>query len=48
MQEVKIEVYDFISTHAPTRGATGISIVADGKIKISTHAPTRGATKRIV
>ena len=34
-----------ISIHAPTRGATGMTISIDGEYVISIHAPTRGATR---
>ena len=33
-----------ISTHAPTRGATAVILMALSILPISTHAPTRGAT----
>ena len=33
-----------ISTHAPARGATGITVDGESNIAISTHAPARGAT----
>ncbi len=33
-----------VSTHAPARGATGISGVAAPADRVSTHAPARGAT----
>ena len=36
-----------ISIHAPTRGATLISVYVNTKISISIHAPTRGATRLI-
>ena len=35
---------DKISIHAPTRGATYITIGRLVKLQISIHAPTRGAT----
>ena len=38
----------FISTHAPTRGATRFSGGTVLWITISTHAPTRGATLHLV
>ena len=34
----------FISTRAPTRGATFSAVLAAGSLAISTRAPTRGAT----
>ena len=34
-----------ISTHAPARGATGITVRKKVRKWISTHAPARGATK---
>ena len=37
-------VYEHISIHAPTRGATTDSSKAVGADIISIHAPTRGAT----
>ena len=35
----------YISTHAPTRGATAFGNMVKFYPKISTHAPTRGATQ---
>ncbi len=35
-----------VSTHAPTRGATGQCCHRGGHLQVSTHAPTRGATAR--
>ena len=34
-----------ISIHAPTRGATPATRLADMPLSISIHAPTRGATE---
>ena len=37
----------FVSTHAPTRGATGGRCGAQSHSLVSTHAPTRGATGQL-
>ena len=34
----------YVSIHAPTKGATMCSIVADNVLLVSIHAPTKGAT----
>ncbi len=34
-----------VSTHAPARGATAITVVAPSAEEVSTHAPARGATR---
>ena len=39
-----IKVMCWLSIHAPTRGATSISLPITSKFSLSIHAPTRGAT----
>ena len=41
-------ISDSISIHAPTRGATEVSVSSIIKQSISIHAPTRGATSTFV
>ena len=38
---------DVISTHAPVKGATGITRQGSFLLRISTHAPVKGATSAI-
>ena len=38
----------FISIHAPTRGATGVTTSQEMLESISIHAPTRGATRKLL
>ncbi len=37
-----------VSTHAPTRGATGCARHREPRARVSTHAPTRGATEYLL
>ena len=39
-------VHPSVSTHAPARGATGLSLQCAEGCRVSTHAPARGATAR--
>ena len=42
----KIPTNSPVSIHAPTRGATVVTISIDQETEVSIHAPTRGATKK--
>ena len=41
------QIQEYISIHAPTRGATCHQVALLGRCSISIHAPTRGATSAI-
>ena len=41
---VRVIIYNKISTHTPTKGATIYNIETKAIISISTHTPTKGAT----
>ena len=43
-EEYAVKMFEEISIHAPTRGATGDGFVLEQGYNISIHAPTRGAT----
>ena len=42
---IPLTIYVILSIHAPTRGATEVSVSSIIKQSLSIHAPTRGATE---